>query len=665
MAGSGFFADSYDLFITDGVTNILKDLGPVNKVVQQWVTPDGLQPLSPLVSYASFLCPALDASCGPLYQPGLTSNSSAWEPNGSFNSQMMPLYQQQTGELKNSVNNAALVGSILGQLFFGISADLFGRKWNFVITSALIILGALGSATSAAGQSVVSPLAANGLWDGTGAQPTGIVDNVYAQLVIWRAILGFGVGGEYPLASTITSEGSSAASRGVAVLSIFSMQGIGKLTAAITNYALVSSLQYYGGPWTADATWRFALAFGCLLNILTLYFRVHMHETKIYDKQRAREGQTISSEVDSVVVVKNPVAALSPEPTGGSSAIDAGTATTHTAAMLAAVVPPKPLPWRVSLAVLREYYWTLIGTASTWFLIDVTFYGQSLMNTTVVNNAVGGVNGISNSVDKLRYSLLSTVWIMLIALPGYWVAIALIDRQGRWWMQMSGFCASAVCFALLAGAYTQLISAPGGFIVVYGLTYFFANYGPNSTTFLMPVEVFPTRARATAHGISAACGKIGATVGSIGLLSLYNSFCKSSLDANGAPNCSAPGAVQAESDAGVRAVMAVCVAVSLLGAVMTAIFVRESSGRTLEEVDAGSSVLRAHDAERAAAGAVAAVFSDAPRIGDDRSAAPHSASFRSPKAMTYAAVDSSHVFFSTPTTARPTPQSPLLLSQRT
>ena len=200
-------------------TNILKDLGPVNKVSQPFRFPNGTASPLPLVSYASFLCPALDASCGPQWQGtlGLPPNS-AWVPNPAYNSQMQPLYQTQTGELKNAVNNAALVGSILGQLFFGLSGDVFGRKWNFVITSSLIILGALGSATAAAGRSVASPLAANGLWSGTAAQPTGIADNVYEQLVIWRAILGFGVGGEYPLASTITSEGSSMASRGVAVL---------------------------------------------------------------------------------------------------------------------------------------------------------------------------------------------------------------------------------------------------------------------------------------------------------------------------------------------------------------------------------------------------------------------------------------------------------------
>jgi len=122
------------------------------------------------------------------------------------------------------------------------------------------------------------------------------------------------------------------------------------------------------------------------------------------------------------------------------------------------------------------------------------------------------------------------------------------------------------------------------------------SFGPNSTTFLMPVEVFPTRVRATAHGISAACGKIGATVGSYGLLALYNSFCTST-----GLNCSAAGSLQSESDAGTKAVMWTCVAVSLLGAVMTLAFVRESGGRSLEDVDAESDVLRQAHSTAAAA----------------------------------------------------------------
>lgn len=95
----------------------------------------------------------------------------------------------------------------------------------------LIILGCLGAATASAGFSVPNckPVSV-GAYVGHGSQscdPEGTLDNVYFQLVAWRfsertrsgpplltllgeltldirAVLGLGVGGEYPLASTIT-----------------------------------------------------------------------------------------------------------------------------------------------------------------------------------------------------------------------------------------------------------------------------------------------------------------------------------------------------------------------------------------------------------------------------------------------------------------------------
>src|SRR5271169_3449949 len=52
----------------------------------------------------------------------------------------------------------------------------------------------------------------------------------------------------------------------------------------------------------------------------------------------------------------------------------------------------------------------------------------------------------------------------------------------------------------------------GELFALYCLCNFFQNFGPNTTTFLVPGEVFPTRYRSTAFGISAASGKIGAII---------------------------------------------------------------------------------------------------------------------------------------------------------
>ena len=74
-------------------------------------------------------------------------------------------------------------------------------------------------------------------------------------------------------------------------------------------------------------------------------------------------------------------------------------------------------------------------------------------------------------------------------------------------------------------AYDKLIASDGGrkaFVFLYCLTNFFQNFGPNTTTFIVPGEAFPTSYRSTAHGIAAASGKLGAIVAQVGFGKLIN-----------------------------------------------------------------------------------------------------------------------------------------------
>lgn len=57
-----------------------------------------------------------------------------------------------------------------------------------------------------------------------------------------------------------------------------------------------------------------------------------------------------------------------------------------------------------------------------------------------------------------------------------------------------------------------------GFQAMYFLSSFFNQFGPNAVTFLVAAEVYPTPIRATAHGFSAACGKLGALLAAV----MYN-----------------------------------------------------------------------------------------------------------------------------------------------
>ena len=98
-----------------------------------------------------------------------------------------------------------------------------------------------------------------------------------------------------------------------------------------------------------------------------------------------------------------------------------------------------------------------------------------------------------------------------------------MDRWGRKTIQALGFgmmAASFIGIALLGDAKTIVVP----FIVLYCLNYFFTEFGPNTTTFVLPAEIFPMSVRTTSHGISATVGKIGAAVGTFSFPLLQAKF---------------------------------------------------------------------------------------------------------------------------------------------
>jgi PHS family inorganic phosphate transporter-like MFS transporter len=104
---------------------------------------------------------------------------------------------------------------------------------------------------------------------------------------------------------------------------------------------------------------------------------------------------------------------------------------------------------------------------------------------------------------------------------------------------------------------------------MYGFTFFFANFGPNSTTFIVPAEIFPARLRSTCHGISAAAGKAGAIIGAFGFL--YAAQDPHKPEAGYSPGI------------GIRNALFVLAGTNFLGMIMT-LLVPESKGLSLEEI---------------------------------------------------------------------------------
>jgi MFS family permease len=153
----------------------------------------------------------------------------------------------------------------------------------------------------------------------------------------------------------------------------------------------------------------------------------------------------------------------------------------------------------------RRYLLLLAGTAGTWFLLDYAYYGNTISTPQILSL----ISPHASTMSKIAIQLAIFV---VAAVPGYVLGIVYLDRIGHRRLQLVGFAVMALCFAVIAlvpGMTTMVVP----FLLVYGVSYFFTEFGPNMTTFVIPSEVFPVSMRATGHGISAGVGKFGAFIG--------------------------------------------------------------------------------------------------------------------------------------------------------
>lgn len=289
-------------------------------------------------------------------------------------------------------------------------------------------------------------------------------------LVIARGLLGVGIGGEYPLAASSTAEDATSVSdRNHRVALTFSLQGVGALTASILGNLLVQALA--NGPAGTNSkerleiVWRLLFGLGVIPACVVCYYRITAEETEVYKASQQKGRVNIRG-----------------DNTGK----------------------------RARFAfILRNYGRSLLGCAGTWFLFDIVFYAQNLFSASILS--VIGVNNASLQVVTTQ-----NAFVALMALPGYYVAVFFINSLGRRLIQLQGFAAMTVLFLCLAIFWDDLKKNAVLFIIVYGLALFFSNFGPNTSTFVMPTEMFPTQIRSTCHGFSAAMGKAGAAIGSFG-----------------------------------------------------------------------------------------------------------------------------------------------------
>ncbi|OEL19284.1 Inorganic phosphate transporter 1-6 [Dichanthelium oligosanthes] len=453
-----------------------------------------------------------------------------------------------------AVNGVAFVGTLSGQLFFGWLGDKLGRKKVYGMTLMLMVLCSVASGLS------------------FGHTP----GSVMATLCFFRFWLGFGIGGDYPLSATIMSEYANKKTRGAFIAAVFAMQGFGIMAGGLV--AIVVSAAFKARfpapayavdpagstPPQADFVWRIILMLGAMPAALTYYWRTKMPETARYTALVAKNAKQAAADMSKVLQVE----IISSSGACAAAAAEEEEADINNQQLQAAF-------GLFSREFLRRHGLHLLGTSSTWFLLDIAFYSQNLFQKDIFS-AVGWIpKAASMSALEELFSIARAQSLIALCgtVPGYWFTVALIDVVGRFAIQVTGFLMMTVFMLGLAVPYHHW-TTPGnhvGFIVMYGLTFFFANFGPNATTFIVPAEIFPARLRSTCHGISAASGKLGAIVGSFGFLYLAQSRDPGKTD-HGYP-----------AGIGVRDSLFLLAGCNLLGLLFT-FLVPESKGKSLEEM---------------------------------------------------------------------------------
>jgi len=408
------------------------------------------------------------------------------------------------------IGSAAVLGSVLGGFVGGKFIDQFGRKSLYIVDMIFFVTFGILSAFSW------------GIW----------------SLIAFRFFLGMGVGVDYPICASYVSEFMPTRIRGRMLISAFSFQALGMLCAAVAGLII---LKLYPG----DSAWRYMLAVGAVPAFLVMVLRVYVPESPrwLIEKGNYRKAAHIISRI--IPEVKDMIEEI-----------------VEDARVRAEKVKVKKLEY--SDLFRKQYLRRTILAVVPWFCMDIATYGVGLFTPTIL--AIIAYSGETNYILKDIAATKGAAYLDIFLIVGFALNIWLVEKWGRIKLQLFGFAGMFVGLLLLARAGASMSGAGTAslYLVIPGFILFnlLMNMGPNATTFILPAELFPTKLRASAHGLATSSAKFGATVG-IFILPIV------------------------KNEVGLSAALIALAIFVLIGLAVTAVFRVQTMGRSLEEINAG------------------------------------------------------------------------------
>lgn len=363
---------------------------------------------------------------------------------------------------KGLVTAASLAGILVGATALGGLADTFGRKQMFIAEMVLFTVFL-----------VAMTFAPN-----------------FPLLVLFLFGSGLALGCDYPTAHMVISESIPTSKRGRLVLSAFAFQAVGALFGAIIGYVIL-----YSDAAVGDWRWMYATAIIPALLVLVGRFFITDSPHWLANKGRVEDAEyEITRLLHRTPAYPRTVSLSSlDDPAhehGSSGSYGALFTRTHRRATTLASVP--------------------------WFLQDLATYGIGIFTPTILVAVLGAESDSHSLSDVIHNDMLAaegSAIMNVLFVAGIVAAILLVDVVGRIKLQTIGFVGTAVGLTLAAlsirpdGDHNMVLLFAG-----FMLFYFATNLGPNSMTYLLAGEVFPTRIRGKGAGFAASFAKVGAVL---------------------------------------------------------------------------------------------------------------------------------------------------------
>ncbi|WEI00049.1 niacin transporter NiaP [Acinetobacter soli] len=323
------------------------------------------------------------------------------------------------------------IGMAIGAVCSGGLADRFGRKTLFATT---LLIYSLATAACA--------FAPNLTW-----------------LLVFRFIVGVGLGGQLPVAVTLVSEYIPSHVRGRFIVLLESFWGLGWLVAALVSYFVIPK---FG--------WQIAFLMGGLpaLYVYVIIKKIPESIPYLINRGRIDEAHELVQEIErqaGVPVIEHLVV----KPVAEKQRVSF-----------------KQL-WSGAFARRSLMLWLI------WFGIVFSYYGI--------------FTWLPSLLVKQGYTVVQSfeyVLIMILAqLPGYVCAAWLIERLGRK-ATLASFITACAISAYLFGQADSMFS-----VMVWGCLMSFFNLGAWGVLYTYTPEQYPANIRAFGAGWASAIGRIG------------------------------------------------------------------------------------------------------------------------------------------------------------